>query len=117
MSERKEGDSGQAMSSSLVEEVRTYTLSGYGKNKTEAFGKAFAGLQSKVYASLQNKGLVIYMEPLAVDIRKEYEETTAEKILGFFKPKPTMHYQVEFDVTVKMRWLPLDSGASGEPES
>jgi uncharacterized protein (TIGR03578 family) len=104
------------MSSSLIEEVRTYSLSGYGKDKADAFGKAFAGLQSKVYASLKDKGLIIYMEPLAVDIHKEYEETTAEKILGFFKPKPTMHYQVEFDVTVKMRWLPLDSSAAGEPD-
>ena len=105
------------MASCLIEEVKTYKLEAYGKNKTEAFGRAFAGLQSKVYASLNGTGLLIYMEPLAVDIRKEYEETTAEKILGFFKPKPTMHYQVEFDVTVKMRWLPLDSGASGEPDS
>ena len=101
------------MSSSLVEEVRTFTLSGYGRDKAEAYGKGFAGLQSQVYASLKDKGLIIYMEPLAVDVRREYEETTAEKILGFFKPKPTMHFQVEFDVTVKMRWLPLDSGAGG----
>ena len=96
------------MASCLIEEVKTYKLEAYGKNKTEAFGRAFAGLQSKVYASLNGTGLLIYMEPLAVDILKEHEQDTVEKIVGFLKPKPTMHYQVEFEVTVKLRYIPLE---------
>jgi len=101
------------MASSLIEEIRTYTLDAYGSNKTEAFGKAFAGLQSKVYASLNGKGLVIYMEPLDVEILSEHEQDTVEKIVGFFRPKPTMHYQVEFNVTVKLRYVPLEENVSG----
>lgn len=97
------------MASCLIEEVKTYKLEAYGKNKTEAFGRAFAGLQSKVYASLNGTGLLIYMEPLAVDILKEHEQDTVEKIVGFLKPKPTMHYQVEFEVTVKLRYIPLEN--------
>lgn len=84
---------------------------GVDRNKAEAFGKAFASLKNKAYASMSGKGLILYMEPTGVEITKEHWQDTREKIVSFFKPKPTMHYQVEMRVTVKIRYVPLDSPA------
>lgn len=97
------------MASCLIETEEIFSLEAYGADKAEAFGKAFAALKNKAYASLSGKGLLIYMEPIGVEITKEHWQDTREKIVSFFKPKPTMHYQVELQVTVKMRYVPLDT--------
>lgn len=99
------------MASCLIEAEKEFSLEAYGTDKAEAFGKAFASLKNKAYASMSGKGLILYMEPTGVEITKEHWQDTREKIVSFFKPKPTMHYQVEMRVTVKIRYVPLDSPA------
>lgn len=98
------------MASCLVEEERTFTLESYGKDKTEAFSKAFSDLKNKAYAALQGEALLLYMEPLEVEIISEHMQDTREKITSFFRPKPIMYYQVKFEVTVKLRYVPIKSG-------
>ena len=95
------------MASCLMEKQEDFILEAYGKDKTEAVGKAFKGLQSRAYASMNKTGLIIHMEPEDVEILSEYEQTAKEKVIGFFKPKPIMHYQVKLRVTVKIKYIPL----------
>lgn len=97
------------MASCLIEKEESFVLEAYGSNKTEAIGKAFSAMKNKAYASLNGVGLLVYMEPVDVEILKEHWQSKREKIVGFFKPKPTMHYRVALRITVKMRYVPLDS--------
>ena len=103
------------MSSCLIQIDRDFTLEGYGKNKAEAFNKAFSTLQAQAYASLQGSGLLLHMEPLAVEILEEHLQNTVEKVVGFFRPKPIMHYQVKFRVTVRLKYIPIDPESPTSP--
>lgn len=103
------------MASCLIQEDRDFTLEGYGKDKVEAFNKAFSTLQNQAYASLQGK-LLLHMEPLAVEILEEHQQNTVEKMVGFFKPKPIMHYQVKFRVTVSLKYIPIEPQPADLPE-
>ncbi len=95
------------MASCMVETQEEFILDAYGKNKTEAISKAFQSIQKKAYAAYYGKGLIIHMEPVDVDMVKEYTQNTKEKIIGWFRPKPLMYYQVELKVTVKLKYIPL----------
>lgn len=95
------------MASCLIETQKDFVLEAYGSNKTDAFGKAFGKLKNTAYQSLQNQGLILHMEPVDVEILEEHEQSMTEKIVGFFKPKPIMHYQVKFRVTVRIKYIPL----------
>ena len=104
------------MASCLIQVDRDFTLEGYGKDKTEAFNKAFSALQAQAYASLQGEGLLLHMEPLAVEILEEHRQTPAEKVVGFFRPKPIMHYQVKFCVTVRLKYIPIETESATPSE-
>lgn len=91
--------------SQMIAENRTFILEAYGKDKAEAFGTAFAQLKKKAYKEVE--GLIIHMEPENVEVLEEYEQTTVEKIIGFFKPKQIQNYYVKFQVTVTMKYIPL----------
>lgn len=95
------------MASCMIEKREEFLLSAYGKDKTEAIAKAFQTLQKEAYANLKGQGLIIHMEPVDVELIKEYEQTTKEKVVGFFRPKPTMYYQVELKVIVNLKYIPL----------
>lgn len=91
--------------STMLKESREFILEAYGKNKAEAFGKAFGQLQKKVYKEVQ--GLVIHMEPEELEVLEEREQTRVEKLIGFFRPRQIEHYYVKFQITVQLKYIPM----------
>ncbi len=88
----------------LITEHHTIELEVYGKDRNDAFGKAFAALKKKAYAMVD--GLIIHMEPEDVYLIADVEKTGAEKLAGYFKPRQIQNHYIKIRVAVVIKFIP-----------
>lgn len=93
------------LKSALIRETREFILEGYGREKKDAYGRAFGSLKKKTYQEID--GLIIHMEPKDVLILEEYEKTKAQKVAGYFKPKQNQDYYVKLKVITLVEYIPV----------
>lgn len=89
----------------LQVEKATLNLEAYGNDRKEAYGNAFASLKKKAYSAVE--GLIIHMEPEDVIVLEEVEQTGAQKVAAYFKPRKMQHFYIKIQVMVSIKYIKI----------
>ncbi|GGE79875.1 hypothetical protein GCM10007140_31760 [Priestia taiwanensis] len=86
--------------------TQTVRIEGTGKTKEQAIGNALGRIQKKVMS--MQKGMVIRIEPLDIDVVEAKEMEYTERFLFFFLPRKRSNFHVVLDVEVSLVLLKVD---------
>ena len=89
--------------SSLKTVQKSIELEGYGKNRVEAIGEAFAKLKSESYKAVD--GVLVDVHAVDVYIEKEEEQTKIKKLFNYFMPREIQNYYIKMKVILDIKYL------------
>ncbi len=89
--------------SSLKKVQKSIELEGYGKNRVEAIGEAFAKLKSESYKAVD--GVLVDVHAVDVYIEKEEEQTKIKKLFNYFMPREIQNYYIKMKVILDIKYL------------
>ncbi|WP_430509730.1 DUF4312 family protein [Gottfriedia solisilvae] len=85
---------------------QTVRIEGIGQSKEQAVSDALGNIQRKIMS--EQKGMIIRIEPLHVEVVEAKELTYTEHFLFFFFPRKRQKFKVVLDVDVNLFLLNID---------
>ncbi|WP_088066766.1 DUF4312 family protein [Gottfriedia luciferensis] len=85
---------------------QTVCVEGVGNTKEQAISIALGNIQKKILS--EQKGMIIRIEPLHVEVIEAKELTYTERFLFIFFPRKRQKYKVVLDVDVNLFILEVD---------
>lgn len=85
---------------------QTVRIEGVGHSKEQAVSVALGNIQKKIMS--EQKGMIIRIEPLHVEVVEAKELTYTERFLFFFFPRKRQKFKVVLDVEVNLFLLNID---------
>jgi uncharacterized protein (TIGR03578 family) len=85
---------------------QTIRINGAGKTKEQAISNALGRIQKKLMS--EQKGMVIRIEPLDVEIIEAKETEYTERFFFFFFPRKRSNFNVVLDVKVSVVMLNVE---------
>jgi len=89
----------------IIQQTKSFTLSGKGKNEEEAYSEIFSKVKRVVYESVE--GVVLQMEPEEVYVKSFDETVEKEKFLFLLFPREKRQVSIEVKLVVSLKYIAI----------